>query len=218
MADTTTRRVIGDFLRMEEGKTSDIFTTAQSHFLLDIILENNKYKVFVVTSKSNGVPARIYNRPKGVKKSSWPTTICYADNQLFVYKISIPESKLANDARFFIERDGHWVRTLTPYRSDINLPPGWGFSNFHLYANFRSTAIEKERTQRAFVRKISSSNHKVIIEGVLISNYPPKDAYITIRKFRDSSFCWDFPLQLVPASQVRSLATEMRTLINSDAK
>lgn len=202
MIDLRTRRAISAFLEMDESKISDIATTTQSHFILNIDLEIDKYHIFLVTKRTNGLPERIFNRPKGVKKSSWTTALCYADSELLIYNVIIPRIQLASEGRFFIESEGKWIRVLAPYHSDLVLPEGWGFSRNHLYATYQSTEPEKDRVQRAFVRRMSVNEGKLVVEGVLITNYPPEGASLTIRKFRDGAFSWDFPLEIIPAHRV----------------
>jgi CDP-glycerol glycerophosphotransferase (TagB/SpsB family) len=202
MKDERTRNVISRFLQHADKETSDISTAANSHFLIDIEHLESDYILFIATEKQNGIPEKIFNRPRGQKKQSWPTSTCYTDDQLYIYKLIIPAKELTSGGRFFIEKNNTWIRILNPYHSNLKLPTGWSFSPFHLYATYELVENKKEKLQRAFIRTVSSSKGQLIFEGVLITNYDPLGATLTIRKFRDGAFSWDFPLELVSAHRV----------------
>lgn len=202
MRDEQTRSVISEFLSAQERKVSDISTAKDSHFLIRIIQTEDSFHLYSVTEKINGVPARVYNRAKGRKKQYWPTVTCYADSELLIYKTVIPASELSPGARFFVERNKNWHRIFNPYHADLNLPEGWGFSPYHLYATYQADEELKEHRQRAFIRTIACADNTLVIEGALICNYDPTGAVLTIRKFRDGRFSWNFPLQVTPAHRV----------------
>jgi hypothetical protein len=202
MKDERTRLSITSFLLREDKEASDISTAPDSHFLIDIDRNEDEFVMFVVTDKQNGIPERIFNRPRGKKKQSWPTSVCYADNQLLIYKLIIPVEELSSGGRFFIEKNKNWIRILNPYNSQLKLPEGWSFSPFHLYATYDLIEVPKEWLQRAFIRTISASKGQLVFEGVLITNYDPAGASLTVRKFRDGAYSWDFPLELVDAHRV----------------
>lgn len=197
-----TRQVISEFLVLPERKASDLETLKNSHFVLHIEETDKTFLVYSVTSSTNRIPAKIYNRPKNLKKTGWATQISYADESVQIYNISIPKHELTANARFFIEKNKTWIRILPPFHSSITLPKGWSFSQHHLYLTYRSSEVQKETRQRAFVRSITGDEHGLILEGVLIASHETKEASITIRKFRDGNASWDFPLTLMSAHRV----------------
>lgn len=197
-----TRQVISEFLVLPERKSSDLETLKNSHFTLHIEETEKTFLVYSVTSSKNRIPSKIYNRPKSLKKKCWPTQISYADESVLIYNISIPKHELTPNARFFIEKNKTWIRILPPFHSSITLPKGWSFSQHHLYLTYQSSEAQKETRQRAFVRSITSNEHGLILEGVLITSHETKEGSITIRKFRDGNASWEFPITLMSAHRV----------------
>lgn len=202
MKDERTRQMITSFLECTDKEISDLSTTKDTHFLVQVDHDGDDFIIFAITERRNGIPDEIYNRPRGGKKQSWRPTTCYADDQLYIYKLKIPVSELSPGGRFFIEKNKTWIRIFNPYSSKLNLPKGWNFSPFHLYATYELPEDPKEQLQRAFIRTVTTTQGCLVFEGVLITNYEPIGASLTIRKFRDGAFSWDFPLELVPAHRV----------------